>query len=70
MNHYFVGSVLQCCSFVDPFEKDEPLSELLISRLREESVEIILTEVMDDLFAATSRHTFTTDSSFITFPKH
>lgn len=55
---------------VDAFEEDQPLSQFLVSRFRKKSVEIVLTEVTDDLFAAISRHTLTTDPIFITFPKY
>ncbi|WP_206750630.1 hypothetical protein, partial [Halorubrum sp. GN11GM_10-3_MGM] len=39
-------------------------------RLREESIEIILAEVTDDLFTAIPRHSYTSNSTFITSTRH
>ena len=65
-----VGSVLQGCPLVEPLNEDQPLSEFFLRRLCEESIEIVLTEVTDDLFAAIPRHTHSSDSTFITFTRH
>jgi len=57
-----VGSLLQSCPLVEPFKQDQPLSEFFIRRLREESIEIVLTKMTDDLPAAISRHTYISGS--------
>ena len=49
-----VGCIFECCTLVEPFDEGEPLAHLLAISLCEQAVEIVLTEVTDDLFLPSS----------------
>ena len=60
-----IGRTLQRCTLVEPFDESEQLTHLLVISFREQAVEIVLTEVTDDLFLPSSHCSTNSEYTYI-----